>query len=75
MLINTRNFFLTNNFLLYHVFESSIATTEKKLQIDLTCSSVSIVNVEHVIAGWERAWKNYLEQSTRIKQNLLLHNF
>ena len=40
MLINTRNHFITNNFLLYHVFESSIATTEKKLQIDLTWNSL-----------------------------------
>ena len=40
MLINTRNHFITNNFLLYHVFESSIDTTEKKLQIDLTWNSL-----------------------------------
>ena len=30
------------------------------------CSSVSIVNFEHVIAGWE--WKKIMEQSIKVEQ-------
>ena len=36
------------------------------LNIFQPCSSVSIVNFEHVIAGWE--WKKIMEQSIKVEQ-------